>query len=151
MIGKVQDVVSAAAVIGAVTQSGSNTAASRENADAKLKEARQAGTEQQAGVAPKDQQGVQDAVRANAETDEESQKQQLSEDDMSDMMKELNELMDRINCNLEFQYHKEVNVMSVKMIDKATNEVIKEMPPEEMVENMIQAKEWLGAFIDKQA
>ena len=65
--------------------------------------------------------------------------------------KELNELMSKLNCDLEFKYHKEVNVMSVKMIDKKTDEVIKEYPPEEMVEGMIRAQEWLGAFLDRNA
>ena len=41
--------------------------------------------------------------------------------------------------------------MSVKMIDKKTDEVIKEYPPEEMVEGMIRAQEWLGAFLDRNA
>ena len=67
------------------------------------------------------------------------------------MTKELNELMGKLNCDLEFQYHNEVDVMSVWMIDKNTKEVIKEYPPEEMVEGMIKAQEWLGAFLDKNA
>ena len=93
-----------------------------------------------------EQMGVQETVEANAQ-----KKEEPKEEDMQQMMKELNELMSRINCNLEFSYHKEVNVMSVKMIDKATNEVIKELPPEEMIDNMIQAKDWIGAFLDKNA
>ena len=63
--------------------------------------------------------------------------------------KELNELMSKINCDLEFSYHKEVNLMSVKMIDKKTQEVLKEMPPEAMIKHMMAAKDWLGAFLDK--
>ena len=61
----------------------------------------------------------------------------------------LNELMDKTNVNLEFDYKKEVNLLSVKMLEKGTDKVIKEFPPEEMVENMIKARDWLGAFIDK--
>lgn len=75
----------------------------------------------------------------------------INEEFVSEMTKELNELMSKLNCDLEFQYHKEVNLMSVKMIDKKTNEVIKEYPPEEMVEGMIKAQEWLGAFLDRNA
>ena len=75
----------------------------------------------------------------------------MGEQSVSLMTKELNELMSRINCNIAFQYHKEVDVMTVKMIDKKTQKVIKEMPPEDMVENMIKAKDWLGAFLDKNA
>ncbi|MBR2142397.1 MAG: flagellar protein FlaG [Anaerovibrio sp.] len=88
------------------------------------------------------------------EEDNESKHQALdsiNEEFVSEMTKELNELMSKLNCDLEFKYHKEVNVMSVKMIDKKTDEVIKEYPPEEMVEGMIRAQEWLGAFLDRNA
>ncbi|MBR1697115.1 MAG: flagellar protein FlaG [Anaerovibrio sp.] len=97
----------------------------------------------------------QDAGKADNEQTEEDPKRQaldnINEKFVSEMTKELNELMSKLNCDLEFQYHKEVNVMSVKMIDKKTNEVIKEYPPEEMVEGMIKAQEWLGAFLDRNA
>ena len=73
----------------------------------------------------------------------------LDEETVSLMTETFNELMSKINCNLEFKYNKEVNLMTIKMIDKRTNEVIKEVPPEEMIENMVRAKDWLGAFIDK--
>jgi len=97
----------------------------------------------------------QNAGQADNEEKEQDPKQQaldnINEEFVSEMTKELNELMSKLNCDLEFQYHKEVNVMSVKMIDKKTNEVIKEYPPEEMVEGMIKAQEWLGAFLDRNA
>ena len=73
----------------------------------------------------------------------------LDEETVSLMTETFNELMSKINCNLEFKYNKEVNLMTIKMVDKRTNEVIKEVPPEEMIENMVRAKDWLGAFIDK--
>ena len=73
----------------------------------------------------------------------------MSEEAVSDMTDTFNQLMDKINCNIEFSYNKEVDMLNVKMIDKETKEVIKEFPPEEMIENMIKAKDWLGAFIDK--
>jgi len=73
----------------------------------------------------------------------------MSEASVSQMTETFNELMDKINVNLEFTYNKEVDMFNVKMIDKETKEVVKEFPPEEMIKNMIKAKEWLGAFIDK--
>ena len=97
----------------------------------------------------------QDASQTDNEEKEDDPKRQaldnINEKFVSEMTRELNELMSKLNCDLEFQYHKEVNVMSVKMIDKKTNEVIKEYPPEEMVEGMIKAQEWLGAFLDRNA
>ena len=68
---------------------------------------------------------------------------------MNYITEELNKLMSRINCNLEFQYHKEVDMMSVKMLDKKTGDVLKEVPPEALIKHMIKAKDWLGAFLDK--
>jgi flagellar protein FlaG len=142
MIGRVNDVVSGAVVIGAMTQdNAAGTAAQRQEQSGALASAESLQDNQQ-----DEKMGVQETVEANAQ-----KKEEPNEEDMQQMMKELNELMSRINCNLEFSYHKEVNVMSVKMIDKATNEVIKELPPEEMIDNMIQAKDWIGAFLDKNA
>ena len=142
MIGRVNDVVSGAVVIGAMTQdNAAGTAAQRQDQSGALAPAESLQDNQQ-----DEKMGVQETVEANAQ-----KKEEPKEEDMQEMMKELNELMSRINCNLEFSYHKEVNVMSVKMIDKATNEVIKELPPEEMIDNMIQAKDWIGAFLDRNA
>lgn len=144
MIGKVNDMVSGAVVIGSMTQDyAAGTAAQRPQdqggaSAAPVDELQKA--KQEEGM------GVQETVEANAQ-----KKEEPKEEDMQEMIKELNELMSRINCNLEFSYHKEVNVMSVKMIDKSTHEVIKELPPEEMIDNMIQAKDWIGAFLDKNA
>ena len=59
--------------------------------------------------------------------------------------------MRNINVDLRFQYHKEVNVMSVRMLDKKTGEVLREIPPELMVEHMIKVHDWIGAFLDKTA
>lgn len=97
---------------------------------------------------------AQDAQTGN---EEEKKKQQeghialgtMSEENVSQMTEIFNRLMDKINCDVEFQYNKELDLFNVKMIDKKTNEVIKEFPPEEMIENMIKAKDWLGAFIDR--
>ena len=63
----------------------------------------------------------------------------------------INEIMRNINVDLQFQYHKEVNFMSVRMLDKKTGEVLREVPPEAMVEHMIKVHDWIGAFLDKTA
>jgi uncharacterized FlaG/YvyC family protein len=38
-------------------------------------------------------------------------------------------------------------MFSVALVDKDTNEVIKELPPEEMVKNFVKGKIWMDAFI----
>lgn len=73
--------------------------------------------------------------------------------DLDNITQELNKLMSKLNPNLQFDYHQEVGVMSVRLLNKETGEVIKELPPEDMVKNQLKRKIWLGAvigtFIDK--
>ena len=158
MVGRIQDVVTASVVIGALE--GNASAAPVEPVEAvkpvsdtsgsavgqQQKQAEQ--TQQNRGVnAPAvvtDIDELDAAIEAAQKPEEE-----LNEETVSQMTDKLNELMDKINCDLQFSYNKEVDVMSVKMMDKKTGEVIKEYPPEELVESMIKAKEWIGAFLDR--
>ena len=148
MIGKVQDMVTAAIVVGAADKVSSDySAVSTQNANA------QQGLASDSSAVSASQQ-IQPTDQANTDTQDKQKKQDkdnqhLDEKSVNLMTKELNALMSRINCDLEFSYNKEVNVMSVKMIDRKTQEVLKEMPPESMIKHMMAAKDWLGAVLDK--
>ncbi len=157
MIGKVQDLVSAAVVFNAVDS------ASRGAADTKQQETAPAVSTQPTPAPAKSDAPVQaggdsrklgaddqnaDVRGAQKQTEDQ---QKMDEKSVDLMTKELNELMDKIDCNLAFKYNKDVDVMTVKMIDKETKEVLKEFPPEEMVKSMVKTKEWIGAFLDEHA
>ncbi len=152
MIGKVQDIVSGAVVIGAAEKAGSAAQSGGSASSDSQPSVKGIGT---GSSAVKDIEKLQDEWNKNPNAflgeEEEVEVPPMDEEAVSNMTDELNDLMDKINCNLEFTYNKEVDVMSVKMIDKSTEEVIKEFPPEEMVKNMIKAKEWIGAFLDRNA
>ena len=144
MVGKIQDIVSASIVAGAAERVGIDTTSRPETTD---KQEPQVKSITDAKAAPKYNQTDEkkDPLKKREE------REQMDEKSVSYMTKELNELMSKINCNLEFQYHKEVNMMSVRMLDKKTHEVLKEVPPEDMLDQMAKAREWLGAFLDKNA
>ena len=143
MVGKIQDIVSASIVAGAAERVNdtSSKMVAPENEEPKVKRL------DDAQNAPKYNQ----AEEQEDPLKEREEREPMDEESVSYMMQELNELMSKINCNLQFQYHKEVNMMSVRMLDKKTHEVIKEVPPEEMLDQMAKAREWLGAFLDKNA
>ena len=144
MVGKIQDIVSASIVAGAaerVSDTSSRMTASDNSQEQQVQRI------DDAKNAPKYNQAEEQEDPLKAREDREP----MDEESVSYMMQELNELMSKINCNLQFQYHKEVNMMSVRMLDKKTHEVIKEVPPEEMLDQMAKAREWLGAFLDKNA
>jgi len=149
MIGKVQDVMAGAIVIGAADKAASSTskAASAQPQPQSVSAATEIERMQDewnanGGIAPVDS---ADQQKANGE------ESTLDEKSVSLITDELNELMEKINCDIAFKYHKEVNMMSVSMINKKTEEVIKELPPEEMIDNIKKAREWIGAFLDKNA
>ena len=145
MVGKIQDIVSASIVAGAAERVNDTSSSRMASAD----------NSQDMQVQRIDD--VQNAPKYNQAEEQEDplkereEREPMDEKSVSYMTKELNELMSKINCNLQFQYHKEVNMMSVRMLDKKTHEVIKEVPPEEMLDQMAKAREWLGAFLDKNA
>ena len=152
MISNVSNMVTAAVVVSAADNTSARqeeTAKSYAGSQANTSTAPQTSTE----TAPVQAAAYgEEAANNNKEQEKEQQNQQdkpMDEHFVSEMTRELNELMSKLNCDLEFKYHKEVDVMSVKIVDKNTKEVIKEFPPEEMVEGMIKAQKWLGAFLDK--
>jgi flagellar protein FlaG len=141
MIGKVQDVMAGAIVLGAADKAASSKAVEQEVA-----------RQQKTVTETKDIEKLQDEWNNGVEFDgEKPDTPPLDEGSVSTITKELNELMDKINCDISFKYHKDVDMMSVSMVDKKTDEVIKELPPEEMIENIKKAREWIGAFLDKNA
>lgn len=154
MIGKMRDMVTAAVVVSAADNKRPKFAGTEDKISQSAADSSSAAAK--FGIQPEMADAVSavpDSSKSSQEQQEEKQEQRgkLSPEFVSEMTRELNELMGKLNCDLEFQYHKEVDVMSVRMIDKNTKEVIKEYPPEEMVEGMIKAQEWLGAFLDKNA
>lgn len=141
MIGRVQDVMAGAIVLGAADKAASSRNIEMESVREKQKAQEMSDIEK-----------MQDDWNNGVEFDgEKPERIPLDEGAVSEITKELNELMDKINCDISFKYHKDVDMMSVSMIDKKTDEVIKELPPEEMIENIEKAREWIGAFLDKNA
>ena len=175
MMSKIQDALGAAAVMQMADLAVGGSAASPSvPADAY----RQDSAAQRAGASAAGSAAISDSpaavvdghlstqlqAQATAETGkrkgaaaEEEQKKRLGKDkpidesQMTYLMKEINRIMSRMNCNIAFEYHKEVDVMSVRMLEKKTGKLIKEMPPEYMIKGMEKTREWLGTFLDQPA
>ena len=142
MVGKLNDMVAAAVVV----DSAPKTQPVSEKDFAQIKPVASQG---QQSVAAKPLDALTPAEKEEQKQEARLQPGTMSEESVSEMTETFNKLMDKINCDVEFKYNKEVEMFNVKMIDKQSGEVIKEFPPEEMIENMIKAKDWLGAFIDR--
>ncbi|MBQ7704273.1 MAG: flagellar protein FlaG [Selenomonadaceae bacterium] len=148
MVGKLQDVVSAAVVVNAAERY--NSAREGANQSSRNFESPAASVQTQSRFivdAKSIQTDADSASKKKADDVDVQLKQPMEEKDLQNITQELNKLMSKINANLEFNYHKEAGMFSVALVDKDTNEVIKELPPEEMVKNIVKGKIWMDAFI----
>ncbi len=151
MVGKLQDVVSAAVVVNAAER---YNATAREGANQNAQNAQN--FDAPATAVNSQSRFIVDAksIQTDADTNKKAQddvevqlKKPMDEKALQNITQELNKLMSKINANLEFNYHKEAGMFSVALVDKESGDVIKELPPEEMVKNIVKGKIWMDAFI----
>ena len=153
MIQKMQDAIASTMVnYDKLPQSKAATTADMESAGQEVQQASSSAsaadssssaTAAEAGASNKVQQTDEEKKKGNAE--------EITKEDASNITKALNELMDKMNCDLEFKYYDKLDQLTVKMVDKKTKETIKEFPPEEIIKAMIKTKDWIGTFLDKLA
>ena len=158
MVGKLQDVVSAAVVVNAAEKYNATSNREAANQNASAFEAPAATVENSKARLVMDAKGIQtdaDSSKKPADDVNAQLKQPVDEETVQKITQELNKVMRNANANLHFNYHKEAGMFSVALVDKDTNEVIKELPPEEMVKNIVKGRIWmdafLGTFIDENA
>lgn len=89
-------------------------------------------------------------LQNDAQEDAENEEQQESGFDaemMAQAMKELNKKAS--NVEAEFGIHEKTNRITIKMVDKQTKEVIKELPPEKMLDMVARIWEMSGLVVDE--
>lgn len=70
-----------------------------------------------------------------------------SEATIDDAVSKANRRMEHTRC--EYSYHKETNRVSIKVIDDATDEVIREIPPEKSLDMLQKMWEMAGILVDE--
>lgn len=81
-------------------------------------------------------------------TDEQGKEQQPNNEQIKKAVEELNK---KINANSEavFGVHEETNRVTIKIVDKNTKEVIKEVPPEKTLDMIAKVWEIAGILVDE--
>lgn len=80
---------------------------------------------------------------------DEKKKKELSKEDVATMSDALNKLMQQANSDIEFKYCQKLDRLTMQIVDRKTQEIIKEFPPKQMLDLLIGIKEWVGILIDK--
>lgn len=68
---------------------------------------------------------------------------------IKDAVDHANQTMRQSKTKCEFSYHEETKRVSIKVIDEETEEVIREIPPEETLEMLSKMWELAGLMVDE--
>ena len=86
----------------------------------------------------------------NQQQDEQAKKERervASEASIKEATNRANRSMERTRC--EYSYHKETKRVSIKVIDKDTDKVIREIPPEKSLDMLQKMWEMAGILVDE--
>ncbi|MBO5099564.1 MAG: flagellar protein FlaG [Clostridia bacterium] len=72
---------------------------------------------------------------------------EVSPEKVKSAVEDLNKQIRSTRCS--FKYHEETNRISITVIDKDTDEVIKEIPPEKTLDMIAKAWELAGLMVDE--
>lgn len=91
---------------------------------------------------------VQNASLNDDKQEKYQQDKQSSETSMKSTSKDINKLINK-NTIAEFGYHEATNRITIKIKDKNTNEIIREIPSEKALEMLEKAWEIAGILVDE--
>lgn len=74
-------------------------------------------------------------------------RQGVAQSTVRDTIKKTNDMMTNTRC--EFSYHEKTHRVSIKVVNKDTDEVIREIPPEESLEMLEKMWEMAGILVDE--
>lgn len=69
--------------------------------------------------------------------------------DVKTAVDKLNEFNDPVYTNVKFVMHDELEKYYVKVVDPKTDEVIREIPPEKMLDIYAQIADYMGLLVDE--
>ena len=105
-------------------------------------------TVRQDKVAPVTSQGKENSSQYPGDDKSEVLKEQeVSPGKVKSAVDDLNNQLRSTRCS--FKYHEETNRISITVIDKETDEVIKEIPPEKTLDMIAKAWELAGLMVDE--
>jgi len=85
----------------------------------------------------------------NSLQEQKENNQKELEQDVKKSVKDINDIVKKVKEDLAFELHDETERMMVKVIDRQTKEIIKELPPEEMLDLSARIHEMVGLLIDE--
>lgn len=73
----------------------------------------------------------------------------LKTEEVAELSEKLNEFMDQLNTDICFDYREKLDRLYLQVVDRRNDEVIKEFPPERILEVLEGLRDWVGLILDK--
>lgn len=84
--------------------------------------------------------------QANYET---QRNNSLREENYVDIVSEASEALKQVSTELTFRIHEDTGRPVIKLVELGTDEVIREIPPEKMLDILAGIWEWAGLIVDR--
>lgn len=81
--------------------------------------------------------------------DSEGDNRELTKDQIQQAINKMNKTMETYNTELRFQFHEKSGEYIVKLINTQDDSVVREIPPERVLNMVAYFKEMLGIVVDK--
>ena len=78
----------------------------------------------------------------------EPEKQTVSEQDTLTAVEQANKLMELFNRDLRFETHSKTGIVQISIIDRKDGKVIKQIPPDSVLDMITRIREILGSLMD---
>lgn len=74
---------------------------------------------------------------------------QVKKQDVKDTVEKINEFIDPLQTNLRFVYHEDLNEYYVTVVNPATDEVVREIPPKKILDMYAAMNNVVGIVVDE--
>lgn len=73
----------------------------------------------------------------------------ISRAEVESMVEGMNEFLEPLNTSIKYELHDKLDRYYVKIVDSATNELVREIPPEKMLDMYAAMAEFMGLMVDE--
>ena len=82
-------------------------------------------------------------------TGEIKENQENMKEKVKDAIEGINKFLEPSYTSVHFQYHEDLNEYYVTLVDQATNETVREIPPKKMLDIYAAMTEFVGIMVDQ--
>lgn len=101
------------------------------------------------GTAPAQPNGAQDADADKVSP--KTQNAKIAFEEVEELTHRLNEFMDSLAVNIHFDIHEKTKKIMVRVMDSKDQRVLREYPPQELLDTLGAISDYVGVLLDKKA